>query len=96
MVDCYASRLSGERSMTNTPTRRDRMRPIEYLGLAAVFGVFIGGVTLLSTREPILALTALGVTFIVAIIVLATLSLTMGVSAEERKDLDDQDKSAGH
>jgi hypothetical protein len=79
-----------------TPTRRDRMRPIEFLGLAAGFGVFVGLVTLLASREPILALIGLGAAFIASVVVIATLTLTMGVSAEERQDLDDQDRGTGH
>ncbi len=82
--------------MTNTPSRKDRTRPAELLGLAAIFGIFVGGVTLLASREPLLALIALGATFILAIVTLATLNLTVGVSAEDRRDLDEQDRDAGH
>jgi hypothetical protein len=36
------------------------------------------------------------VTFILAIVVLATLNLTVSVSDDERSDLDEQDRGAGH
>jgi VIT1/CCC1 family predicted Fe2+/Mn2+ transporter len=82
--------------MTNSPNRKDRTRPLELLGLAAGFGVFVGLITLMASREPVLALIALAVTFILAIVVLATLNLTVSVSDDERSDLDEQDRGAGH
>jgi type IV secretory pathway VirB3-like protein len=82
--------------MTNSPNRKDRTRPLELLGLAAGFGVFVGLITLMASREPLLALIALAVTFILAIVVLATLNLTVSVSDDERSDLDEQDRGAGH
>jgi VIT1/CCC1 family predicted Fe2+/Mn2+ transporter len=82
--------------MTNSPNRKDRTRPLELLGLAAGFGVFVGLISLMASREPVLALIALAVTFILAIVVLATLNLTVSVSDDERSDLDEQDRGAGH
>jgi 4-hydroxybenzoate polyprenyltransferase len=82
--------------MTGSPNRKDRTRPVELLGLAAAFGVFVGLITLMASREPVLALIALAVTFILAIVVLATLNLTVSVSDDERNDLDEQDRGAGH
>ena len=82
--------------MTTPPSRRDRMRPVELLGLAAVIGVFVGVVTALSARDLMLGVIAVGVTFILTLVTLATLTLTMGASAEERVDLDEQDRGQGH
>jgi hypothetical protein len=72
------------------------MRPLELLGLAAVFGAFVGLVVLMSTRQPLLALVALGITFIVALVVLAMLALATAPTGEERLDLDEQDRDQGH
>ncbi len=81
--------------MSHTPSRRDRTRPAELLGLSAVFGVFVGGIVLLGSRDVMLGLISLGVTFIVSLVILATLSLTVSPPSEdERRDLDEQDR--GH
>lgn len=80
--------------MTQSPSRRDRTRPAELLGLSAVFSVFVALVTLMGTRDLVFAAIAFGVTFIVSIVTLATIALTAAASPEERLDLDDQDR--GH
>ena len=80
--------------MTQSPSKRDRTRPAELLGLSAVFSVFVALVTLMGTRDLVLGAIALGVTFIVSIVTLATIALTAAASPEERRDLDDQDR--GH
>ena len=80
--------------MSHTPSKRDRTRPAELLGLSAAFAVFVALVTLMGTRDLVLAAIALGVTFIVSIVTLATIALTAAASPEERLDLDDQDR--GH
>lgn len=84
---------NGEK-MTQSPTKRDRTRPAELLGLSAVFAVFVALVSLMGTRDLTFAAIALGITFIVSIVTLATIALTAGASQEERLDLDDQDR--GH
>ena len=80
--------------MTQSPSKRDRTRPAELLGLSAVLAVFVTLVTLMASRDLMIAAIALGITFIVSIVTLATIALTVGASAEERIDLDDQDR--GH
>lgn len=81
--------------MTNTPSRRDRTRPLELLGLSAVFGVFVAVIVLIGTRDLVYTVIALGVTFIVSLVVLATLALTVSPpSKDELRDLDEQDR--GH
>lgn len=72
----------------NAPTRRDRARPLELLGLAAVFGVFVGVCVLIAVRDPILALVSAGVTFVVSIVVLATLVLATAKDARLPEDDD--------
>jgi len=65
------------------PSRADRFRPAELVGLASVLAVFTGVIVIATTREWILSLISLGVVFIVALVVLAMLSLAAGpVGAE--------------
>jgi len=76
------------------PTRRDRMRPVELLGLAATFGIFTGLVVGLATREWILALIFFGVVFIVGLVVLAMLSLAVVPAGEKLPQQEDDPPSA--
>lgn len=72
-----------------TPSWRERARPAEILGLAAVFSLFVGLVVLMSTREWLLAVIFLGATFVVSIVVIATILLaTSGAKPERRDDAD--------
>ena len=66
-----------------TPSLRDRLRPLELLGLAAVFAAFTGLVTFFVLQEwkvdwfdrwPLWPIVA-GVSFIVSLVVLAMLAL---------------------
>jgi type IV secretory pathway TrbD component len=76
------------------PTRRDRMRPLELLGLAGTIGVFVGLVVGLATRQWILAAIFFGVIFIVSLVVLAMLSLAAG--SPDEKLLGVNDDGSGH
>jgi Flp pilus assembly protein TadB len=80
---------------TDEPTRRDRIRPLELLGLAGAVGVFAGLVVGLATREWILAAIFFGVIFIVSLVVLAMLSLT-GTGPDEKSLGLDDDQPTGH
>ncbi len=82
--------------MSQAPNRRDRTKPIELLGLSAVFGIFVAVVVLISSRDLLLTVISLGAAFIASIVVLATLALTVEASPEERIDLDEQDRGQGH
>ncbi len=73
------------------PSRKDRLRPLEFIVLSAIVAVFVGLVVLFSTREPILALVFAGVAFIVTLVTIAMLSLAVGPTPEEKQDLSDQD-----
>lgn len=57
------------------PSRRDRMRPLELVGLALGIAVFVGGGALLATRQWLLALEFAGGAFILSLVVLAMLLL---------------------
>jgi hypothetical protein len=83
--------------MSEQPSRRDRLRPIELLGLAAVLALFVGVITLISSRSFTLALIGFGVTFILSIVVFATLALTLNPpSDDERQDMNEQDDDQDH
>ncbi|WP_336699006.1 hypothetical protein [Curtobacterium sp. USHLN213] len=73
-----------------TPSRRDRLRPVELLGISAIVAVFTGLVVLLATREIELAAIFLGIAFIVVVVVLAMLQLA------STSDQDDNDMLGGH
>jgi hypothetical protein len=63
------------------PSRRDRARPAELVGLSAVIASFVAVVVLISSRDylseggPVLTLVAFGGTFIVALLMFAMLAL---------------------
>lgn len=74
-----AAKKPGAASRTNPsrtgPTRKDKTRPVELIGLSAVFGVFTGLIVGLATREWILAAVFFGVVFIVSLVSLAMIML---------------------
>lgn len=73
-----------------TPSRRDRLRPLELVGFSAVLAIFAGLVVLVTTRDIVLALIFLGVGFIVSVMMVALVGLGGKPSAEDdeaRKDL---------
>lgn len=78
-----------------TPSLRDRLRPLELLGLSAVIGLFTGLVLVLTTREWWLAAIGFGVAFILSVMTIALLALSATPNEDERTDLDEQDR-AGH
>ncbi|MBX3092047.1 MAG: hypothetical protein KF801_06005 [Cryobacterium sp.] len=77
-----------------TPSLRDRLRPLELLSLSAVIGLFTGLVILLVSREWWLAAIGFGVAFILAIMMIALLALSAKPNAEELSDLDEQNRGA--
>ena len=76
---------------TFRPTRKDRLRPLELVGLSAVMAAFVGLVVLMSTREFVVALIGFGVAFIVVLVAIAMFSLTFKPDEAEIADLDEQD-----
>jgi VIT1/CCC1 family predicted Fe2+/Mn2+ transporter len=66
--------------MSAKPSRRDRFRPAELIGLSFVVGLFAGLVVLLTTRDLVLAVIFLGVAFIVSLLLFAMLALVVGES----------------
>ena len=72
------------------PSRSDRLRPAELVGLSGAMALFVGIVVLLTTRELTLAFIGLGVTFIIALVSIAMFALGMKPNAAEESDLDEQ------
>ncbi|WP_219731996.1 hypothetical protein [Glaciihabitans sp. INWT7] len=83
---------------SNRPSRRDRLRPFEYVVMAAVVAAFIAFVVVFSTREVTLALVFGGITFIVSLVVIAMLALAVKPDDAEKIDLTEQDhqSDSGH
>ncbi|HEX3678533.1 MAG TPA: hypothetical protein VHU90_02330 [Galbitalea sp.] len=77
------------------PSRRDRFRPVELLVMAGGVAIFVGLVVAGSIRDIETGAIFAGIAFIVSLVVLATLAITTRPDAEERRDIDDQDRS-GH
>lgn len=71
------------------PSRRDVLRPAEYVGGAAIAAIFTGFITLVVTRDWNLTLIAAGGVFIVVLVVLALLAMAMKPDATESAELDD-------
>jgi hypothetical protein len=79
------------------PSRRDRLRPLEFLLIALVISLFIGLVVLGTTRELMLSLIFFGVAFIVSLVGIAMLSLAVKPDDAEQLDLRRQDEEdRGH
>jgi uncharacterized membrane protein YhhN len=78
------------------PSWRDRVRPAEFLGLSAVFAVFVGVVVLMTTRELDLALIFLCIGFIVALVVIAMLALAAKPNDDEQHEIDESGGPRGH
>lgn len=82
-----------------TPSRRERLRPLELVGFSAVLGIFAGLVVLMATRDLVLAAIFAGVGFIVTIMMVALVGLGGKPSDEDleaRKDLQQPGESDWH
>ena len=77
------------------PSRRDRLRPLEFVVLSAIIATFMGLVVLFSTREPVLALIFFGIAFIVSLVGIAMFSLAVKPGDDEKSDIDEQDREGG-
>lgn len=72
-----------------TPSRRDRLRPLELIGFAAVLAVFAGLIVLLVTRDAVLATVSFGIAFIVSIMMVALVGLGKPPSQEDNEARED-------
>lgn len=72
------------------PSRRDRFRPAELIGLSLVIATFGGLVTLLTTRDLALSLIVFGIIFILTLLTIALLVMAVKPDEEEKQDLAQQ------
>ena len=75
----------------STPSRRDRLRPLELLGISAVIAIFTGSIVLMSTRVAAQALIWAGVAFIVSLVAIAMFVLALKPKQDELNDIEDLD-----
>lgn len=73
------------------PTRKQQLKPFEYLAFAAAAGVFIGLIVMLSLRDVVLALVFGGAGFIATLVITATLMLAIKPKGRSSADLDERD-----
>lgn len=85
---------AAKRERSGAPSRRDQTRPVELIGLSALFGVFTGLVVGFATREWILAAIFFGVVFIVSLVVLAM--LVLGRTPDSELPPSDDEKPSAH
>ncbi len=69
------------------PSRREVLRPAEYVGGAAIAAIFVGLVTLLVTLDWTITLIGAGGVFIVVLMALALLQMAIKPDASERAEL---------
>ncbi|WP_067880871.1 hypothetical protein [Agromyces aureus] len=72
------------------PSRREVLRPVEYVGGAAIAAIFVGVISLVATRDLVLAAIGTGAVFIIVLVVLALLAMTIKPDAAESAELDDE------
>lgn len=75
---------------SNLPTRRDKLRPVEYLAISAIIAIFIGVVVALSTRQVNLALIFAVISFIVSLVGIAMLALAVKPGDSESIEMTEQ------
>ena len=81
---------------TPAPSRRDRMRPVELLVMAAVFGLFVGAVGVMGARGWGVSRMMAGVAVIASLVILATLLIAVGPKIDDdRVDPVDPDAPTG-
>ncbi len=61
----------------NQPTRKERLRPLEYVMLSGFMALFAGLIVLMVTRDPVLAFVVAGLIFVLVIIGIAMLMLAV-------------------
>lgn len=80
------------------PTRRDRYRPLEFIGLSFAIGLVAALVVLMSTRDLKFALIILAVGFVGSLVIMAMFILGLKPNKDEIVDIEElsaQDQ-AGH
>jgi len=73
------------------PTRRQRLRPFELVGLSFLIAVFGALVVLVTSREIIFTLIVFGASFIVSLVVIAMVVLAIKPNKAELADIEELD-----
>ncbi|MBC9927004.1 MULTISPECIES: ABC transporter ATP-binding protein [unclassified Leucobacter] len=74
----------------NTPSTRDRLKPLELLGFSGILAIFTALIVLMATRDWKLMLIFGGAAFIISVMMIALIGLGMKPNAQDveaRKDL---------
>lgn len=72
-----------------TPSRRDRLRPLELIGFATVLAVFAFLIVLMVTRDAVLAGVSFGIAFIASVMMVALVGLGKPPSQEDNEARED-------
>lgn len=72
----------------NQPSRRDRLRPAEYVMLSGFMALFGGLIVLMVTRDPLIAIVLAGLIFVIVIIGIAMLVLAVSPNSTPEGQLD--------
>ena len=78
------------------PTRRDRYRPVEFIGLAFAIALVGALVVLMSSRDLKFALIILGISFVVALVLIAMFVLAAKPNKEEIVDIEEMSAEDKH
>ena len=72
----------------NQPSRRDRLRPAEYVMLSGFMALFGGLIVLMVTRDPLIAIVLAGLVFVIVIIGIAMLVLAVSPNSTPEGQLE--------
>ena len=72
----------------NQPSRRDRLRPAEYVMLSGFMALFGGLIVLMVTRDPLIAIVLAGLIFVIVIIGIAMLVLAVSPNSTPEGQLE--------
>jgi predicted lysophospholipase L1 biosynthesis ABC-type transport system permease subunit len=78
------------------PTRRDRYRPVEFIGLAFAIALVGALVVLMSSRDLKFALIVLGISFVAVLVLIAMFVLAMKPNKEEINDIEEMSAEDKH
>ncbi|GAA2032250.1 hypothetical protein GCM10009819_15330 [Agromyces tropicus] len=78
--------MTNPRDGGSRPNRRDALRPVEYVGGAAIAAVFTAFIVFFGTRDWNIALITLGGVFIIVLMVLALLTMAVKPNPGEHGD----------
>lgn len=83
---------------SHTPTKRERLKPLELVGFSAVLAIFAGVIVAVTTRDFVVRVPVVcGVVFILALLFLALLGLSVKPNPEDivlRNALDNTDAAS--